>query len=259
MAAEDGNLSEARLAELTALADGSLAPAKRAEVEGAVERSPELRALFDQQRAAVAAVWALDTPAPASLRARVEATRRAAERPRRPGLALAGGFAAALAATILAVVILDGGGRADPTVLEAASLAERGTSAPAPAPDGRQPKLLAASVAGVPFPDYAVRFGWRASGTRADELAGRATQTVYYDLRDRRIAYTIVSGAALQWPAGARRTVRDGVTLRFVERDAETIVTWLRDGHTCVLSGDSVARGELLELAAWKPEGTDRS
>jgi hypothetical protein len=259
MAGEDGNMSDVRLAELAALADGSLAPAARARVEAAVERSPHARALLDEQRAALAAVRALDARAPAALRARVEIASRAAERPRRHHrrLVLAGGLAATLAATLLVVaVVLDGGGPAPPTVLEAASLAQRGAAAPAPASDRQQPKLLTAAVAGVRFPALGAKFGWRASGTRADELAGRATQTVYYDRRGRRIAYTIVSGAALEWPARARRTVREGIELRILERGTATIATWRRAGHTCVLSGDSVPAGELLELAAWKGDGT---
>jgi hypothetical protein len=40
-----------------------------------------------------------------------------------------------------------------------------------------------------------------------------------------------------------------------VEHGSQTIVTWLRARHTCVLSSDDVGRRELLELAAWKGEG----
>jgi hypothetical protein len=32
-------------------------------------------------------------------------------------------------------------------------------------------------------------------------------------------------------------------------------VTWLRDGHSCVLAGKGVERSALLELAAWKGDG----
>jgi hypothetical protein len=33
------------------------------------------------------------------------------------------------------------------------------------------------------------------------------------------------------------------------------VVTWRRQGHTCVLSGTGVDRDTLLELAAWKGQG----
>ncbi|MGH2961468.1 MAG: hypothetical protein ACRDL3_04640, partial [Solirubrobacterales bacterium] len=73
MAGEDGNLSDAQQAELAAFADGSLPRRRHARVAAAVERSPELRAQVEEQRTALAAVDALDVPAPPGLRARVEA------------------------------------------------------------------------------------------------------------------------------------------------------------------------------------------
>ena len=254
---DDQQLSDAQLAELAGFADGSLPPDRQAEVAAAVERSPQLRALVDEQRAALAAVEALDVPAPAGLRARVAGGQRGS-RPAstRRWLPLAGGLAAAAAVAVLVVVLLPGSEPDAPTVAEAAALAERGALSPAPQPDEGEPNLLTASVAGVPFPDYREMFGWRAAGQRSDELEGREAGTVYYDREGREIAYTIVSGEALEWPPGSVRTTRDGVELRSLENDTGTVVTWLRDGRTCVLSGPGVARDELLELASWSGDGT---
>ena len=43
-------------------------------------------------------------------------------------------------------------------------------------------------------------------------------------------------------------------------RRAQTIVTWLRPGRMCVLSGARLSRDELLELAAWNgPMDTART
>lgn len=67
--------TERELADLAALADGSLAPARRAEVEAPVAASPERQALVDEQRRAIRAVRAAAVPAPLSLRERVEETR----------------------------------------------------------------------------------------------------------------------------------------------------------------------------------------
>ena len=39
------------------------------------------------------------------------------------------------------------------------------------------------------------------------------------------------------------------------DSDGEPAVTWLRGGHTCVLTGSGVSEDELLELAAWQGEG----
>ena len=79
------------IAELAALADGSLAPERRAALEARVAASPELAdRLAEQQRAVALAQSAADeVEAPAALRARIEAQRRYAARagaaPSRPG------------------------------------------------------------------------------------------------------------------------------------------------------------------------------
>ena len=80
---------------------------------------------------------------------------------------------------------------------------------------------------------------------------GRETRTVFYVRGGRRVAYSIVSGGALAWPEEARRTVRGGTTLRYLQRGDRTIVTWSRAGHTCVLTAADVPHTQLLELAAW--------
>src|SRR5918999_533880 len=176
MVHRDGQISEE---ELAAFADGSLSPRRRAQVAACIERSRDLRVLVGAQRAALAAVRALDAPAPARLRALLR---------------------------------------------------------PAPLTDRAEPSLLDAAIAGVPFPNYPARLGWHATGTHADELDGRKTRTVFYARGDQRIAYSIVAGNPLAWPANARRTRRDGTELRHLRRGGQTIVTWLRAGHTCVLS-----------------------
>jgi hypothetical protein len=67
-------LTNGQLAELARLADGSLPPPRHARVAAGVERSPELRALVDEQHVALVALRSLDAVAPAGLRARVAAT-----------------------------------------------------------------------------------------------------------------------------------------------------------------------------------------
>jgi anti-sigma factor RsiW len=64
--------------ELAALADGSLDPRRRAELEARMAATPELAALLVEQRRAVelARCLGVDVEAPAGLRARVEAGRR---------------------------------------------------------------------------------------------------------------------------------------------------------------------------------------
>src|SRR3954468_3129388 len=98
--------------ELAALADGSLAPEHRAEVEARIEASPILADRLAEQERAVALLQGAgdEIEAPAGLRARVDAQRspRSVRTPRR--LALGGVAVAAVAAAAVAVVLVVGPG-----------------------------------------------------------------------------------------------------------------------------------------------------
>jgi hypothetical protein len=252
------SLNERELADLAALADGSLAPERRSEVEAWAAGDPELRALVDEQRGAVQLMRsaAADARAPLALRERVEADRRRlAPRTRRRRLAILGGLAGALAVAAVALVLtLPGGTPGAPTVVQAAGLSALPPSTgPPPRSDGS--KLLDTTVDGVAYPYWGDKFAWETSGARRDRLDGRDTATVFYDKNGTRIGYTIVSGRALKTPPGARTTVLHGVTLRHFTHDGRTVVTWLRAGHTCVLAGANVALPVLLGLAAWNGKG----
>ena len=241
------------MAELTALADGTLGGRRRARLLTEVGRSLELAQQFEKQRRAVAALRSVDEQAPAWLRARVEPEQR---RRRRISfsLPLAGGLAAGAAFAIFLALVLPGGA-GGPSVVEAATLAVRPVAAPAPAPDPAHPNLLSARAEGLAFPDWAEEFGWRATGRRVDELDGRRAVTVFYEKGGRRIGYTILSGELIEPPDEASRTIRDGTTLHGLESEGRVIVTWPRGGRTCVLSGVGVDAATLLDLAAWKGKG----
>ena len=97
--------------ELAALADGSLDPERRAELEARIEASPILADRLAEQERAVALLQGAgdEVEAPAGLRARLDAQRsaRTVRTPRR--LAIAGVAAAVVAATAVAVVISGSG------------------------------------------------------------------------------------------------------------------------------------------------------
>jgi hypothetical protein len=114
------------------------------------------------------------------------------------------------------------------------------------------PRLRAA---GLPFPYWEDRFDWRATGARTDRLDGRVETTVFYRRGARSIAYTIVSGRRLRAAAGARTIVRAGTTLTSFSTDGRQVVTWLRRGHTCVLSTRDAPLDALLKLAVWRGRG----
>jgi len=243
------NLSEQDFAELCALADGSLAADRRAAVEARVAASPELQRLLERQQRAVHATRALAAePVPASLRDAVEATRTPkARRPAPrfvPRLALAGGLALVLVAVL--AVFLNGGPGA-PTVAEAARLAERPPSGAAPSAASQT--QLNVAIDGAVFPNLQA-LGWRAVGTRRDEIGGRDALVVYYAKGSNRIGYAIVGGSALTRPDGAAPTTRGGVLYQALQIGGKPVVTWRRAGHTCVLIG-AAARDELLTLAAY--------
>jgi hypothetical protein len=239
-------------AELAALADGTLTGRRRAELEAEVARSPELRALLAEQERAVGLLRGVDVAAPAGLRARIE------ERPpvRLPiRLSLAFGATAALAVAAIAIVLAVGGA-SSPSLAKAATVGQRLPAAGAPAAQAGQPKLLAVDVEGVPFPNWAAKFGWRAVGSRTDTVGGRRTTTVFYAKAGKRLAYTIVAGDALKVPSGGRPAVREGTPLvAFADLSGRPAVTWLRGGHTCLLTADGVPRATMLKLAGWKGQG----
>ena len=254
-------LDERTRRDLTRLADGSLEDHPRARLEARLAGNPSLRAALERQRAGAAAVRGLDLAAPASLRARIasagaSATREAPSPPRRrmPRLALGAGLAGALAAAALAAVVVLISGAGNPSVREAARLAERPPAATVGV-DASNPKLLAADVEGVPFPNWSRQFGWRQAGVRSDQLGNRHAETVTYERGARRLAYTIVSGRRIAAPSDATTTRRNGVNLHLFDDRGRRAITWWRGGRTCVLSGSGVGDRELLALASWKGDG----
>jgi hypothetical protein len=98
--------------QLAALADGSLAPERRAELEARIDASPTLADRLAEQERAVALLRGAgdEVEAPAGLRARLDAQRsaRTVRAPRR--LALGGIAVAAVAAAAIAVAVVASSG-----------------------------------------------------------------------------------------------------------------------------------------------------
>jgi hypothetical protein len=241
------------LADLAAAADGTLPPARQAEIEAMAQEDEEVAAALDEQRRAVSMIRgaAAEVHAPLALRERLEADRGRLARPRARrrwfSVALAG---AAAAAVLLAVVLAAPGG---PTVQDAAAFAGKPPQASAPAGDGQR---LPLEQDGVAFPDWAAKFGWKATGKRTGEVDGRDATTVYYEKGGKTLAYTIVGGDALDAPGDARTITVAGTPVHVFRTDAgKPAVTWERDGQTCVMTGAGVPDAKLAELAGWQVNG----
>ncbi|HSC03153.1 MAG TPA: hypothetical protein VLC49_07530 [Solirubrobacteraceae bacterium] len=242
--------------DLARLADGTLQGRRRGRLEQLVARSPELRARLCAQRRAIAATRSLAEleRAPLALHTQYRALISGRRRRRAPAAGL--GLAAAAGALAWTIAAL-GGGQAALTVAQAATIAFRpATTAVAEPASDDHVALPGVQAAGMPFPYWEDRFGWHAAGARTDRLDGRELTTVFYRRGAERIAYTIVSGDSLPPAQATRTTVRAGTVLAESWSRGRPVVTWLRQGHTCVLSGDrGVPLGALAKLAGWRSHG----
>jgi anti-sigma factor RsiW len=251
-------------ADLVSFVDGHLDDDGRSRVEARAATDPDYRSALLRQQVGRDAVTsaAESTGAPLALKTRVEAMgaargrhkgeKRSGVRTRLGGLRWpAAGVVAGAVAVTLAIVVLVGGSPGIEDVAAAATRAPTAKVAVVPADS----KLLQEHVADVRFPNYAGKFGWKAVGTRTDEIQGRATRTVFYEKDGKRIAYTVVSGAALDEPDAADKATVEGTVIRALRASGREVVTWRRRGHTCVLSSKDVPRAELLALAGWKGKG----
>jgi len=252
--------------DLARLADGTIEPGRREQVERSVAASDELQTRLGEQLVAVAAVRTLASErAPATLRMRRRLLARAvgphasgqrsSRRSRRRTPALGLGMAGVLVA-VVSVLVAFGGSQAGLTVADAATLAVRPATGAVAEPPDDGTTLPRISAAGLPFPYWEDRFGWVATGVRHDDVDGRVLTTVFYGRHGRHVAYTIVPGTSLRAGHGVRTLRRGDLMLSTFTTGHRLVVMWLRRGHTCVLSGAGVPLSALVKLAAWRGHGT---
>ena len=217
----------------------------------------------DEQQKVAELLRSFDAPAPESLHRRVESLVAARQGPRftrrdgrprpfsaRLRLAGVGVMAAAVVAGVIAVGL--SGGSPALSMGQAAAPTLRAATFPAPPESEAHHAQLAAAVDGVPFPYWEDRFGWRSTGTRSDRIEGHMVTTVFYaNSSGRRIGYAILAGSPAPRIGGGVIAWRRGVPYRLLSKNGTSTVTWLRDGHLCVLSGHGVSGTTLLRLASW--------
>ena len=220
----------------------------------------------DDQRRIAELLRFFDTPAPESLHRRIESlvasyqNHRFAPRSSRRGVrrfspwGLAGAGAVAAAVVVVAIAVGLGGGGSAPTVSfsRAAASTLHPATLPAPGESQAHHAQLAIAVDGVPFPYWSERFGWHSTGSRTDRVDGRLVTTVFYgDSSGRRIGYAILAGTPAPRVDGGVVAWSGGVSYRLLTENGAAVVTWLRDGHLCVVSGRGVSSATLLRLASW--------
>jgi hypothetical protein len=161
-------------------------------------------------------------------------------------------LAAATAGVALALLVVVLTSAGDSGLRAYTSISARPETQPTPRSDGA---LLDRSFQGVRYPDWSRKFGWMAEGARSDEIDGRRAESVFYMHHGHRIAYTVIEGAPIAPPEDAMTRRVDGVTLRIFRDGPRDVVTFVRNGRTCVLEGEVLSRETLVELAAWRGDG----
>ena len=250
-------LSDDELADLARLVDGTLPADRRAEVEARVAASPQLSSIVERQ----ASPWTRCAARPTSAPRRGCARRSTgvAARGRAAGARAGGSSLAARPRPprpALAVIL----------VLPAHSRAPR--ASPTPRLSRRSRRLR-------PRP-AACRVSRSSCGRRSTTCPSRTTPRSSAGSRSaparttrpvatrppsttRRAAARSPTRSSQAMRSTRRRTrarpPRGGVEYRTFRADGRTVVTWERDGHTCVLSGEAVRPAELLALADWRGQG----
>ena len=233
-------------AAITRLADGSAGDVERAQLEAAVAGSPELAAELAEQRRAVSLLAGVYVEAPPALHERVGAIETRPERRRSRGTIRVGVIALATVVVVL-VALARPAGHASVHGVIAVALAS--AEQPAPGLNPRDQTVLGIAIDRTTFPNWGYR-GWRTSGSRLDTLGGQAVETVYYTAPGGvRIGYSIVGGTALPVTAARLALNRDGVSYDVISQRGARVVTWRRDGHTCVLASRQAPVSALLALA----------
>jgi hypothetical protein len=167
-----------------------------------------------------------------------------------PRLAAVGAIGVVVVALALAVAL--SGGSSTLSVRDASAVTLRGATAAPPSESSSNRRELTASVDGVSFPYWGGHFGWRSTGARTDTVDGRAVRTVFYASRHgQRVGYAIVAGSAPAQMSGGVVSMRDGTPYRLLTVKGVAVVTWLREGRLCVVSGRGVSGDRLLALASW--------
>lgn len=230
--------------ELAALADGTLGPERRREIENQLSSSEQIRDSIHRQRAAIELTREIEVPASDALHARV-AEMAAAVAPRRRSRLEIGGLATALAAVLVAIALVVTTGPNAPDVDQVVATAAQGPTTGAPAVDPSDPSKLNVAVGSVRFPTWEGDYGWSASGARTDKIHGRRVETVFYKNTDgAAMKYSVVDGAPIDTlePSSTKYQITSSGGARRI--------VWRAGGHTCIIEARGVDPDQLERMIA---------
>jgi hypothetical protein len=195
---------------------------------------------------------AVETPAPATLQLRIaelaagesRGRRHATWRRRRGAPVFAFGLSVVVAAAVVLLLALPGTtGPSAPTVVRTAEVALGAPTAPAP-----HARLIAAGTR-IVFPDWSSR-GWPSSGVRHDRIDGRTVTTEFFNSYESgSLGYAIVAGTPLRWGEAGQTRKLDGERYGLMRSGGAELVTWVQDGHTCILASRTAPASALIALA----------
>ena len=122
-------------------------------------------------------------------------------------------------------------------------------------PTANAPVTLVAAGTTIAFPNWAHR-GWPSTGLRSDRLGGRAVTTEFYRSYEAgTLGYAIVSGAPLDWGGAGSSVVLSGEHYVLIRSGGAQLVSWVQQGHTCVLASRTASAKTLLALAVAQERG----
>ncbi len=159
---------------------------------------------------------------------------------KRPTMIVAG----AIVAVLILLSILKSNGNSTPAVRQIVPLATLSPAGNAPVAHGPQAQhQLSAQIQGLYMPDLSAQ-GWRAYGTRADEVKGRRVTTVFYSQGGRRIAISCLQSPVILSNSAFSHQLNTG------RLGGRNVVAWNLQNHTCVVSGADSSTKQLQALSA---------
>ena len=255
--------SRRELETVLALAENRPLSSEQLDVAERLQRDRSARRVLARHRRVAGALRGGGPAVPPVLAARLAAqTPRSADRRPRPlasgssPIKLIGAAAAVFAAVVLVGTVIAGWSSGGPSPRPTAAQISAAWMLPATgrtvAADPAHPADLDISFHGIVYPNFYDREGWHPVAARYDRIAGVPAATVFYQTGRRRAAYTVVPVTGLAVPADATRLHVAGLSLTEFRSGDRWIVTFQRNGNTCVLTASAPReRRWLIALATW--------